>query len=114
MHGRLLGRGPITLSATELDHVLFAVTDLEAASRAIEARIGLSSIEGGRHAGLGTANRIVPLGDSYVELVTVADEADARRNAFGSWLRARRPSSWSRWGGPSAQASSTKSPNDST
>src|SRR5581483_1601628 len=48
----------------ELDHVLVAVVDLAKAARELEARYGLSSIEGGRHAGWGTANRIVPLGNS--------------------------------------------------
>ena len=49
-------------SGMELDHVLIAVTDLEAAAREFEARHGLSSVEGGRHRDWGTANRIVPLG----------------------------------------------------
>jgi hypothetical protein len=75
-----------TLAALELDHVLIAVADLAAAGRELEARHGLASIEGGRHAGYGTANRIVPLGDSYLELVTVADESEAARSPFGSWV----------------------------
>ena len=63
--------------APELDHVLIAVADVAAAARELEARHGLTSIKGGRHPGYGTANRIVPLGDSYLELVTVADESEA-------------------------------------
>ena len=43
-------------------------------------------MRGGRHPGYGTANRIVPLGDCYLELVTVADEAEAARSPFGSWV----------------------------
>lgn len=70
----------------ELDHVLLAVEDLEAAGREMEARYGLASIEGGRHPGWGTANRIVPLGETYLELITVVDEAEAARSAFGSWV----------------------------
>ena len=62
------------------------MADLAAAARGLEARHGLTSIEGGRHPGYGTANRIVPLGDSYLELVTVADEAEAARSPFGSWV----------------------------
>lgn len=75
-----------TLLALELDHVLIAVADLAAAGRELEARHGLASIEGGHHAGYGTANRLVPLGDSYLELVTVADESEAARSPFGSWV----------------------------
>ena len=33
----------------ELDHVLIACTDLEAAAREVETRVGLASVEGGRH-----------------------------------------------------------------
>lgn len=75
-----------TLDALELDHVLIAVADLAAVARELKARHGLASIQGGRHAGYGTANRIVPLGDSYLELVTVADDSEAARSPFGSWV----------------------------
>jgi hypothetical protein len=70
----------------ELDHVLFAVSDLDAAARELEARHGLMSVDGGRHAGWGTANRIVPLGDAYIELITVVDPAEAKGSAFGRWV----------------------------
>ena len=66
-----------------IDHVLIAVADLEAAAREFEVTYGLASLEGGRHPGWGTANRIVPLGESYLELVTVVDAADAAGNDFG-------------------------------
>ena len=74
----------------DLDHVLLAVTDLEAAARELQARHGLASIEGGRHPGWGTANRIVPLGEAYLELVAVVDEAEAAQSPFGSWVAAAR------------------------
>ena len=76
----------------ELDHVLIAVTDLAVAARAIEARYGLASIEGGRHPDWGTANRIVPLGQTYLELVAVVDEAKAAESAFGRWVAGVGPS----------------------
>jgi hypothetical protein len=68
--------------------VLVAVTDLAAAAQEIEARHGLSSMQGGRHAGWGTANRIVPLGETYLELIAVVDPAEAADSAFGSWVAA--------------------------
>lgn len=71
-----------------IDHVLIAVADLEAAAREFAATYGLASLEGGRHPGWGTANRIVPLGDSYLELVAVVDAADAAGNEFGRWVAA--------------------------
>ena len=70
----------------ELDHVLIAVADLDAAAQEVEVRFGLASVEGGRHQGLGTANRIVPLGKTYLELVAVVDDAEAAASGFGSWV----------------------------
>jgi Glyoxalase-like domain len=70
----------------ELDHVLVAVDDLDAAARQVEEGYGLESVEGGRHQGLGTANRIVPLGETYLELVAVVDDAEAAGSGFGRWV----------------------------
>ena len=66
-----------------MDHVIYAVDDLEAASRQLYEESGLASIEGGRHPTWGTANRIVPLGTSYVELITVVDRDVAACSDFG-------------------------------
>jgi hypothetical protein len=70
----------------ELDHVLIPVGDLAAAGRELEVRHGLASIQGGRHPGWGTANTIVPLGNTYLELVTVVDARRAAESAFGRWV----------------------------
>jgi len=81
----------------EIDHVLIRVADLDAAVRAFETRYGLSSVPGGRHPGWGTANRIVPLGESYLELVAVVDDAEAAASPFGSWVASvapARPFGW--------------------
>ena len=72
--------------AAELDHILIAVDNLAAAARAIEDEHGLRAEEGGRHPGWGTANRIVPLGDAYLELVTAVDASAAARSSFGRWV----------------------------
>lgn len=66
-----------------IDHLVLAVPDLEAAGAQIEADTGLPSVAGGRHPGWGTENRIVPLGAAYVELVSVADHAEAEGAGFG-------------------------------
>lgn len=68
-----------------IDHVIFCVRDLDQASDWFLKRHGLGSVAGGRHAGLGTANRIIPLGDNYIELLTVVDRRAARANPFGMW-----------------------------
>jgi hypothetical protein len=70
----------------ELDHILIAVTDLDAAARDFESRHGLPSIDGGRHPDFGTANRIIPLGSSYLELVAVVDTGAAAGSSFGWWV----------------------------
>jgi hypothetical protein len=66
-----------------LDHVVYAVPDLDEAARRFREEFGLDSTEGGRHERWGTANRIVPLGDQYLELVAVVDEPMAAETAFG-------------------------------
>jgi Glyoxalase-like domain len=70
---------------------VIAVADLAEAARSIEVRHGLTSIEGGRHPGWGTANRIVPLGEAYLELVAIVDEAEAAQSPFGRWVAAAHP-----------------------
>jgi Glyoxalase-like domain len=85
--------------AAELDHVLLAVTDLAGAVRAIEDEHGLPAEGGGQHPGWGTANYIVPLGDAYLELVTVVDADAAAHSSFGRWVAASqsellRPLGW--------------------
>jgi hypothetical protein len=69
-----------------IDHVLIAVGDLGEAGRVMNERYGLASIEGGRHPGWGTANRIVPLGDAYLELIAVVDRDEARNSVLGQWV----------------------------
>jgi hypothetical protein len=70
----------------ELDHVILATADLDGTAQRLESEYRLPSVPGGRHAGLGTENRIVPLGEAYVELLGVADRDEAAANPFGSWL----------------------------
>jgi catechol 2,3-dioxygenase-like lactoylglutathione lyase family enzyme len=65
-----------------IDHVVLAVPDPDAAAALLEERLGLRPSSGGRHDALGTENRLVWLGDSYLELVGVFDEGLAAR----SWL----------------------------
>lgn len=67
----------------QLDHVVYAVRDLDEAAERFRAELGLASVVGGRHAGWGTGNRIVPLGEQYVELISVVDGAEAADSGFG-------------------------------
>ena len=81
-----------------IDHVVVVVPDLEAAAGRLLEEHGLASVPGGHHPGHGTANRIVPLGDDYVELVAVVDEAEAAADPFGTLVGDRA----GRGGGPFA------------
>jgi hypothetical protein len=72
-----------------IDHVVVIVEDLDAAARRYHERHGLASVEGGRHLGHGTGNRIIPLGTSYIELMAVVDRDDAGSSPLGSWVERR-------------------------
>ena len=72
-----------------IDHVIYATSDLDVATARIESELGMQAVAGGRHEGLGTHNRIVPLGDGYLELLAICDEDEAARSALGSALQAR-------------------------
>ena len=75
------------MSGLWMDHVIYAVDDLDAAAAVMFDREGLASVPGGRHEGWGTANRIVPLGESYLELITVVDVDEAEQSEFGRAVR---------------------------
>ena len=65
-----------------IDHLVIAVADPDAGAARIERELGLAATGGGRHSALGTFNRLIWLGDSYLELVGVFDRA----LAASSWL----------------------------
>jgi hypothetical protein len=71
-----------------LDHVVLGVPDVEDAAALLLVRHGLVALAGGEHPAWGTRNRIVPLGDCYLEIVDVVDEDVASSNPFGTWVAA--------------------------
>ena len=80
-----------------VDHLIVCVADLEEAAGRYRSELDLESAPGGRHAGHGTQNRIVPLGSAYIELVAVVDQDEGRASPFGRWVAANA-------GEPGAQA----------
>lgn len=72
-----------------IDHVICATHDLDDAAAMVQSQLGVAVVAGGRHEGLGTHNRIVPLGNGYLELLAVCDEQAAARSTLGSALQAR-------------------------
>jgi glyoxalase-like protein len=71
----------------EIDHALYAVRDFEAAARRLWSDHGLAAVPGGKHAGWGTANWIVPLGPNYLELIGIENEEEASRSFLGRHLQ---------------------------
>jgi hypothetical protein len=64
------------------------VDDLDVAAEHFANSYGLVAVRGGRHPGRGTGNMIIPLGQSYLELIAVVDESEAQ--SFPTSMRVRR------------------------
>jgi hypothetical protein len=71
------------------DHVIWATADLDAAAERMEREHGLAATGGGAHDGMGTHNRIVPLGGGYLELLAVRDAREAAGSPLGRAVTAR-------------------------
>jgi hypothetical protein len=69
-----------------IDHAVYAVRDLDVAARRWQEAYGLVAAPGGRHARWGTANRVVPLGRDYLELIAVVDREVAADTVLGRTL----------------------------
>ena len=69
-----------------LDHVILACADPPGAAAQLEALLGLAATGGGRHDAHGTYNRLVWLGDSYIELMGVFDATLAARSWWGAHI----------------------------
>jgi hypothetical protein len=70
-----------------IDHIIIAVADPEAAAAELDSALGLRASGGGRHDAHGTFNRLIWLGDSYVELMGVFDESLADASWWGRHVR---------------------------
>lgn len=55
-----------------LDHLVVAARTLEEGARWLEARTGVATVAGGRHALMGTHNRLMALGEgAYLEIIAI-------------------------------------------
>lgn len=65
---------------TGLDHIIIGVNDLELATTIFSQKLGLTASGGGIHPSGGTANRIIVIGDTYLELITVRAPGEAQQS----------------------------------
>jgi len=80
-----------------IDHVVYAVRDLDTAAARFDDAYGLVATPGGVHPQWGTGNRIVPLGGArYLELIAIVDHAVAATTALGRAI-ANRTEDGDRW-----------------
>lgn len=66
-----------------LDHVVIAVKDADQAAASLFGQFGLAAYAGGRILGIGTESHIVPIGDGFLEIISVYDEREAVANPLG-------------------------------
>jgi hypothetical protein len=71
-----------------IDHVIWATRDLSATAERLAREHGLRDAGGGRHVGVGTHNRVLPLGGGYLEVLAVADPEEAARSSLGRTIAA--------------------------
>src|SRR2546421_10010563 len=64
---------------TGLDHIIIGVNDLEKATTVFSQKLGLAASGGGIHPSGGTANRIIVVGDTYPELITVRTPGETQQ-----------------------------------
>ena len=80
-----------------IDHVVMAVSDLDEAGERLRRDHGLVSVPGGVHPRWGTGNRIVPLGESYLELIAVVEPDVGSASPLVRALRERTSDGRDRW-----------------
>ena len=76
------------MGGVPIGQVILGVGDLDASSEHF-ADLGFVVLDGGVHPGLGTANRVIPLGNAYLELLGVVDRGEAEASLFGRSLLGR-------------------------
>jgi glyoxalase-like protein len=65
---------------TAIDHIIIGVNNLKQATTIFGQKLGLAVSGGGVHPSGGTANRIIVIGDTYLELIVVHTPAEAQQS----------------------------------
>src|SRR5581483_7327863 len=63
-----------------LDHIIIGVSNLEQTAEIFAENLGLLVSGGGIHPTGGTTNRIIVIGDTYLELIAVHEPAEAQQS----------------------------------
>jgi hypothetical protein len=70
----------------KIDHVVLVTRNVDASAERVLDATGLDSLAGGDHANWGTTNRLVPVGEQYVEILGVKELAVAEGHPIGQWV----------------------------
>ena len=65
---------------TAIDHIIIGVLNLDKAATQFSQQLGLAVSGGGIHPTGGTANRIIVIGDTYLELIAIHNPAEAQQS----------------------------------
>jgi hypothetical protein len=65
---------------TAIDHIIIGVNNLDKAATQFSQKLGLAVSGGGIHPTGGTANRIIVIGDTYLELIAIHNPAEAQQS----------------------------------
>ena len=65
---------------TAIDHIIIGVNNLDKAATQFSQKPGLAVSGGGIHPTAGTANRIIVIGDTYLELIAIHNPAEAQQS----------------------------------
>jgi catechol 2,3-dioxygenase-like lactoylglutathione lyase family enzyme len=72
---------------TGIDHIIIGVNNLAEAARIFNDRLGLAVSGGGIHPTGGTENRIIVIGDTYIELIAVRKAEEAQQSMLDRLAR---------------------------
>src|SRR6266550_8437209 len=65
---------------TAIDHIIIGVNNLDKTATQFSQELGLAVSGGGIHPTAGTANRIIVIGDTYLELIAIHNPAEAQQS----------------------------------
>ena len=71
-----------------VDHLVVGSSDLDLGARWVEERLGAAPVFGGVHAGFGTRNALLGLGDQYLEVLALDPDQPGASSSLSDQIRA--------------------------